>query len=141
MSKQVLTIGRLAKAAGVGIETIRYYQRRGLLPVPSLASGAFRQYPVALVDRIGFIKRAQDLGFSLEEISELLALGEGDDRPAIRDLAGQRVLEIRARIEDLKRMEAALSHLIHECEGTQDLKPCPIISTLAGETGSGAGIH
>ena len=74
-----LTIGRLAHAAGVGVETIRYYQRRGLLPVPESA-GTFRQYPLALTARIHFIKRAQDLGFSLDEITELLRLEDGAHR-------------------------------------------------------------
>ena len=85
-----LTIGKLARAAGVGIETIRYYQQRDLLPVPP-ASGAFRHYPMTLVARIRFIKRAQELGFSLDEISELLRLEDGTDRSSIRRITSDRL--------------------------------------------------
>lgn len=125
-----LTIGRLAKSVGVGVETIRYYQQRNLLPVPE-ASGTYRHYPVALGDRIRFIKRAQELGFSLEEISELLLLEDGTNRTSIRRIANARLDEIQTKLADLNRMKKALSHLIRECEHTGQKQPCPIISTLA----------
>jgi Hg(II)-responsive transcriptional regulator len=125
-----LTIGKLAKAAGVGVETIRYYQQRGLLPVPE-SRGAYRHYPAALGQRIRFIKRAQELGFSLDEVAELLSLEDGLDRQAIRQIAGQRLDEIRTRLADLQRMQQALSHLIDSCEHTGKELPCPIIETLA----------
>lgn len=130
MSTETLTIGRLAKSAGVGVETIRYYQQRGLLPVPE-SFGAYRHYPVSLGSRIRFIKRAQELGFSLEEISELLSLEDGVDRASIRRITLQRLAEIQTRLTDLNRMKKALSKLIHECEHTGIERPCPIISTLA----------
>ena len=126
---ETLTIGKLAKAAGVGVETIRYYQQRSLLPVPE-SSGACRHYPVALGERIRFIKRAQELGFSLEQLSELLLLEDGSDRTAIRRIANDRLMEIQTKLEHLTRMQNALSHLVHSCEHAGTESPCPIISTL-----------
>lgn len=128
-----LTIGRLARAAAVGIETIRYYQRRSLLPTPDSGQNAFRTYPVALVDRIRFIKRAQDLGFTLDEIATLLQLEDGSNRAAIRAVATDRLDQTRSKIADLKRMEKVLSHLIHECESKGVAKQCPIIAALGGD--------
>ena len=129
ISTEALTIGRLAKSAGVGVETIRYYQQRGLLPVPA-ASGSYRYYPLSLGNRIRFIRRAQELGFSLNEVFELLSLEDGVDRASIRNIAGQRLNEVQAKLHDLNRMKNALSHLIHECEHTDAEQPCPIIATL-----------
>lgn len=135
-SAQTLTIGRLARAAGVGVETIRYYQQRGLLPVPS-AVGAFRRYPRQLTTRIGFIKRAQELGFSLAEVSELLRLEDGtnndsdNSRRSIRRIATDRLGQIEQKLADLKRMQKVLKHLVAECEHTRADLPCPIIATLA----------
>lgn len=125
-----LTIGRLAKAANVGIETVRYYQQRKLLPVPP-PRGAFRHYAPELAGRIRFIKRAQELGFSLEEINELLRLQDGADRRAIRRISSERLDQIESKLADLKRMQRALKHLIAECEHTAASKPCPIIETLS----------
>lgn len=124
-----LTIGKLAKAAGVGVETIRYYQKRDLLPIPE-ASGAYRYYPLSFGNRIRFIRRAQELGFSLDEVSELLSLEDGIDLASIRWIANNRLNEIKAKLADLNRMSITLSHLIHECEQTGTEHPCPIISTL-----------
>jgi Hg(II)-responsive transcriptional regulator len=125
-----LTIGRLANAANVGVETIRYYQQRGLLPVPS-ASGAFRYYPTELIDRIHFVKRAQELGFSLDEITELLRLEDGTDRRSIRRIASERLAQTERKLADLRRMQKVLSHLVAECEHARADLPCPIIATLA----------
>ncbi|MEO8408040.1 MAG: MerR family DNA-binding protein [Oxalobacteraceae bacterium] len=132
MDANNLTIGRLAHSAGVGVETVRYYQRRQLLPLPVAQNSAFRTYPAALADRIRFIKRAQELGFSLDEIEALLQLEDGSDRAAIRELATEKLLHIRAKMADLARMESALNHLIHECAATGQAQPCPIIAALAG---------
>lgn len=128
-SSESLTIGRLARAAGVGIETIRYYQQRGLLPVPSTV-GAYRHYPVALTERICFIKRAQELGFSLDEIAELLRLEDGSNRSSIRRIASDRLIQIDQKLTDLRRMQKALKHLVSQCEHTSKNLPCPIIATL-----------
>ncbi|TAJ17238.1 MAG: MerR family transcriptional regulator, partial [Rugosibacter sp.] len=130
ISPESLTIGRLARVAGVGVETIRYYQLRELLPVPS-AVGAFRYYPVQLVERIRFIKRAQELGFSLDEITELLRLEDGTNRSSIRRIAADRLSQIEHKLTDLKRMRKVLKHLVAECEHTRADLPCPIIATLA----------
>jgi Hg(II)-responsive transcriptional regulator len=129
-ASQTLTIGHLARSAGVGVETIRYYQQRGLLPIPA-AAGAYRHYPVKLAERIRFVKRAQELGFSLEEISELLRLEDGTDRRSIRRITNERLEQIQAKLDDLSRMKAALSHLVDECEHTSKGQPCPIIETLS----------
>jgi len=126
----VLTIGRLAKAAAVGVETIRYYQERGLLPVPA-RSGAFRRYPLALAERIRFIKRAQELGFSLDEVAELLDLEDGADRRSIRRIATDRLTQIEHKLVDLRRMQRVLKHLVVECEHTDAGRPCPIIRSLS----------
>ena len=126
-----LTIGRLARAAGVGVETIRYYQERKLLPVPP-SNGAFRHYPRDLVDRIRFIKRAQELGFSLDEVAELLHLEGGANRASIRRIATDRLHQIEHKLADLRRMRKVLGHLVAECEHTRADLPCPIIGTLAG---------
>lgn len=125
-----LTIGRLASAANVGVETIRYYQERGLLPVP-VAQGAYRRYSADLVGRIRFIKRGQELGLTLAEIAELLRLEDGADRASIRRIANERLIQIDHKIADLERMRNVLIHLVDQCEHTRKSLPCPIIATLA----------
>ncbi|MFZ6720861.1 MerR family transcriptional regulator [Undibacterium sp. Ji49W] len=124
------TIGQLAKAAGVGVETVRYYQRRNLLPVPEVATG-FRTYPANLAERIRFIKRAQELGFSLDEIANLLMLEDGNDRQAIRDVAQERLTQVQAKLADLHRMEDMLTGLIQQCASSDQQAQCPIIQALA----------
>lgn len=124
------TIGQLAGVAKVGVETIRYYQRRSLLPIPIRSSG-FRAYPKALVERIRFIKRAQELGFTLDEIATLLQLEDSNDRNAIRKVAADRLQQVEAKLMDLQKMQKMLSGLIHECESTEKTKACPIIFALA----------
>jgi len=124
-----LTIGRLARAAGVGVETVRYYQDRQLLPVPP-SQGAYRHYPARLVDRIRFIKRAQELGFALAEIAELLRLEDGTDRASIRRITGERLAQVEAKLADLRRMQRSLRHLVDACEHTGSDLPCPIIESL-----------
>lgn len=134
-----LTIGRLARAANVGIETIRYYQRRELLPTPEASGTTFRVYPHELVDRIQFIKRSQELGFTLDEIATFLSLADGSDRLAIRRVAADRLVEIRSKIADLQKMESVLAGLIQECETSGRAAPCPVIAALSGRTISGDG--
>ncbi|MGH8517180.1 MAG: MerR family transcriptional regulator [Panacagrimonas sp.] len=132
-----LTIGRLARSAGVGVETIRYYQQRGLLPLPA-SVGAYRHYPATMTGRIRFIKRAQELGFSLDEIAELLRLEDGIDRTSIRQIASDRLAQIELKLSDLRRMQKVLKHLVSECAHTRADLPCPIIATLAVSIGSQA---
>lgn len=128
-----LTIGRLARAADVGVETVRYYQERALLPIPTRVGG-FRQYPRNLVERIRFIKRAQDLGFTLDEIADLLRLNDGTDRESIRTITAGKLDQIATKLADLTRMRGTLRHLLHECEHTDSAAPCPIIETLLAGT-------
>lgn len=141
MTAPGLTIGRLARAAGVGIETIRYYQKRDLLPVPESKETTFRHYPVELIDRIQFIKRAQELGFTLDEITTFLHLADGADRKSIRNVASRRLNEIREKIKDLQKMENVLSKLVRDCETTGETAPCPVISALAATDGKSSGKH
>lgn len=132
---KALTIGRLASAADVGVETIRYYQERQLLPVPP-SVGAFRYYPVSLIERIRFIKHAQELGFSLGEVGELLQLEDGADRASIRRIAADRLSQIEAKLGNLMRMQQVLKGLLTECEHTESSLPCPIIGTIRLPTAS-----
>jgi Hg(II)-responsive transcriptional regulator len=129
-STAFLTIGRLAIKASVGVETIRYYQERGLLPIPH-SNGGYRQYPIALVDRIRFIKRSQELGFSLDEITELLRLDEKTDRTTIRNIANKKIDQIQQKVADLSRMQRVLQELVLSCSHTSTKQCCPIIATLA----------
>ena len=134
-----MTIGALAAAAGVGVETVRYYQRRGLLAQPARQYGSVRRYGREEVARIGFIRRAQELGFTLEEIGTLLQLEDGTDRRSIRRIAAARLAQIRARIADLSRMEHALAHVLHDCEAHPGAPRCPIVAAIAA--GAGAKEH
>lgn len=131
-----ITIGGLARAAEVGVETIRYYQRRSLLPVPH-SGGGVRRYPVAMIDRIRFIKRSQTLGFTLDEIRELLRLEQGGSRGAIQRIAGVRLSSIRQKIAMLRSMETLLAKLLCQCEHTATATPCPIIAALSADRVAG----
>lgn len=125
-----LTIGALAKSAGVGVETIRYYQRRGLLPEPTRQYGSIRRYGRGDAARLRFIRRAQELGFTLDEIGELLKLQDGGARPAIRRIAKARLAQVESRIADLQGMRRVLRHVIHECEHSLGAPRCPIIDAI-----------
>ena len=130
MPEKGLTIGRLARRAGVNIETIRYYQQRELLPVPP-AQGAYRYYPVNTVDRIRFIKRSQELGFTLAEIADLLKLDASRDRRLIRKIASGKLEQIGQKLADLHRMQETLQHLVNACHHSRLEQPCPIIASLS----------
>jgi MerR family mercuric resistance operon transcriptional regulator len=119
----------------LGVETVRYYQQRKLLPVPP-ARGAFRYYDPVLKNRIRFVKRAQELGFSLDEIAQLLQLEDGIDRRAIRRISRARLAQIEAKLADLSRMHRVLTHLVIECEHAAMDRQCPIIETLSAAGGS-----
>jgi len=124
-----LTIGRLARTAGVNVETIRYYQRRGLLRTPRRPPGGVRVYAADSLEQLRFIKRAQQLGFTLRDIRELLALGNGRCEDA-RRLAELHLQSIEQRLRDLRRMRTSLSRLIRRCqEGREPF--CPIATSLA----------
>lgn len=127
-----LTTGQLAKQAQVNIETIRYYERRGLIPEPPRRESGYRKYPPDMVARIQFIKRAQELGFSLKEIGELLSLRLEPRTPAIevRKKAEAKVKEIDEKIRTLQNMKHVLMKLIGQCDGHGTVNECPIIEAL-----------
>jgi len=127
--KGELTIGGLAKAAGVNVETIRYYQRIGLVEEPIRPVSGFRRYSPQMVQRIKFVKRAQGLGFKLQEIAELLLLGEGHCAD-VRQRAEEKRKRIQSQIEDLKALRDTLDELIGACRRGKDQHRCPIVETL-----------
>jgi MerR family mercuric resistance operon transcriptional regulator len=126
----IKTIAQLAKAGGVGVDTVRYYQRRGLLAVPERPHGnGFRHYGEDDLHRLRFIRQAQAAGFTLEEIGELLALDATDDRARARDLARRRIAELDAQIERMQAARQALAKLADQCGAGSD-GPCPIITAF-----------
>ncbi len=129
---QSLTIGYLARAANVNIETVRYYQRIGLIMEPVKPSSGYRIYPPETVARIKFVKSAQALGFSLQEIAELLDLGSGHCHD-VRLRAEQKRTHIDQQIKDLTSLRSTLDNLIQSCQVDADKIHCPIIETLAGQ--------
>lgn len=134
MNVQRLSIGRLARAADVGVETIRFYEREGLLPEPARTASGYRQYPLDTIDRLGFVRRAKRLGFSLAEIRELLALAHADgERARVKAIAEQKLSVIEQRIGELTRMRDALTGLTHQCSGRGPIEGCPIIEALTDD--------
>lgn len=125
-----MTIGSLAKAGGVNVETVRYYQRRGLLAEPARPAGGVRRYGPESVDRLAFIRRAQDLGFTLQEIGALIGLAETPNCRGARGLAASKLVLVERRMRDLDRMRRALRALIRQCD-TGGARRCPIVDSLA----------
>lgn len=123
-----LTIGMLAAAGDVGVETIRFYQRKGLLQQPTRESG-YRRYGSEDVRRLRFIRQAQSAGFTLEEIKELLELDAGEDRARARELATGRIQALNEKIADLQQARDALKKLAHDC-GEGSSGPCPILTSF-----------
>ena len=128
-----MTIGRLAEATGIHFETIRYYQRLGLLPTPGRPQGSVRRYGEDAIGRLHFIKRAQALGFSLDEVKLLLNLSAGEHCAETRMLAEQKMRIVKHKISELRGMQAALDKLIHACGTGKEGRGCPIIDALAKE--------
>lgn len=126
-----LTIGRLADEAGVGVETIRYYQRRGLMAEPLRPGQGPRRYDGDAVKRVRFIKRAQALGFTLEEIGSLLELDDAIACRQTRELATHKLHTIEAKLADLRAMRSALTALLRRCDAGAAHGRCPIIRALA----------
>jgi MerR family mercuric resistance operon transcriptional regulator len=134
-----MTIGAAAQAAGVHVETLRYYQRLGLVAEPARPGNGFRRYGEDTVARLRFIRRSQELGFSLEETRNLLRLADGGSCEATRRLAEAKLAAIEARLRDLQRMRRALAQLVSACAGARQAPPCPIIAALAsGAVGAGS---
>ncbi|MGN6789194.1 MAG: heavy metal-responsive transcriptional regulator [Rhodanobacteraceae bacterium] len=131
---QHITIGAVARRAGVGIDTIRYYERMSLLPKPQRRLSGYRDYGPDAVERLCFIRRAKDLGFTLEEIRELLALSTDRERgvKTVKQRAEARLDEVEQRIRELQRMKRGLKQLIDACPGHGALEHCPILRALGG---------
>lgn len=130
MSEKSLTISVIAKKADCGVETIRYYQRIGLIKEPEKPYSGYRIYPEQVISRLCFIKRAKELGFSLSEISNLLDLGDGHCKET-KGLACHKLKLIKCKISDLKAMESSLEKLIHSCEESSSNLACPIIEAIS----------
>ena len=132
-----LTIGAFAQAAGVNVETIRFYQRKGLLAEPDRPVGSIRRYGGADVTRVRFVKSAQRLGFSLDEIAELLQLQDGTHCSEAKTLAEHKLQDVRGKLADLARMESVLSELVGACRARRGNISCPLIAALQ----NGAGVQ
>lgn len=130
-----LTIGQVARHAGVGVETVRFYEREGLLEEPARKDSGYRQYEGDVVARLRFIKRAKELGFSLKEIKELLALRVDPTTTCaeVRSKAQAKVADIEEKIGTLKRMKKALVKLTRSCSGRGPVSECPILDALEPE--------
>jgi MerR family mercuric resistance operon transcriptional regulator len=128
--RDALTIGGLAASAGVHVETIRFYQRKNLLVEPRRSYGRIRRYGAADVARVRFVKSAQRLGFSLDEIAGLLRLDDGTQCDEARAAAEHKLMDVRAKLADLRRMETALAQLVRRCAATTGRVRCPLIATL-----------
>jgi len=129
---QGITIGRLAKAAGVNVETIRYYQRRGLIAEPTKPQGGHRRYPAGALERIAFIRRAQQLGFSLAEVKDLLQHSDGKNHRETRRIAERKHASLELHIGQLRAMRKRLKSLIQRSLKADGKGTCPIIEALFG---------
>jgi MerR family mercuric resistance operon transcriptional regulator len=127
-----LTIGELARAADVGVETIRFYEREGLIAEPPRLRSGYRQYPLDTVRRVRFIRRAKELGFTLKEIGELLSLrvASGTTCANVRSMGRDKIRDIEGKIAELHKMKAALEHLVRACRGKGPISECPILDAL-----------
>ncbi len=131
-TKARLTIGRVAKLSDVGVETIRYYEREGILEQPKRSTGTFREYPEDTIRRLHFIKRTQELGFSLAEVTELLSLRvKGRSTcAAIKERAQSKIRQVDNKIADLKRIRAALAKVKDKCEKQAPTDTCPVLESF-----------
>ncbi|HPT55635.1 MAG TPA: Hg(II)-responsive transcriptional regulator [Casimicrobium sp.] len=125
-----LTIAGLAKAAEVNVETIRFYQRKGLLTAPVRPLGGIRRYDSSDVSRVRFIKSAQRIGFKLDEIAQLLRLDDGTHCTEAREIAEYKLTDVRLRLADLHNIESSLSDLIRRCKASRGKVACPLIASL-----------
>jgi MerR family copper efflux transcriptional regulator len=130
-----MTIGKLAERAGVNIDTIRYYERNGLLPRPARRDSGYREYGRDDIERLRFIRRSKELGFTLAEIAELLSLSgdRGNDMRGVKRRAEQRLAQVEHKIKELQRVRRGLKRLIAACPGHGELRGCPIMAALSGE--------
>lgn len=131
MTEKILTIGQVAVKAGVHVETVRYYQRIGLISEPTRPARGVRRYDQTIIERLTFVKRSQALGFSLDEVRQLLALDDGQSCRETRRLAEQKLAGIEQRIADLVQMRKTLKNLVVECASGKRPRSCPIIASLS----------
>ncbi len=134
---KILTIGQVARQAGVGVETVRFYERRGLIEDPPRRESGYRQYTGDIIPRLRFIKRAKELGFSLKEIQALLELQRtpGTTCAEIKQRSEEKIRDIEGKIRDLKAMLSVLQSLTASCKGSGPLAGCPILEALKRENG------
>lgn len=129
---RTFTIGQVAREAGVSVETVRFYEREGLLEEPERQQSGYRQFPSEAIDRLRFIKQAQRLGFTLRDVRELLALKLDPQatRSEVRNRAVAKIADIDQRIAELQRMKQALAPLVKACDGRGMLEGCPILAAI-----------
>lgn len=131
MRRQILTLGRLARSAGVNLETVRYYERIGLMPAPARTEGGHRSYAPEHSQRLRFIRRSRELGFSIEAVRRLIALSEPEVQACceVRDMAQEHIASIDAKIIDLQRLRGVLQHAVSDCREGSEIR-CPVIQEL-----------
>lgn len=125
-----MTIGQLSAAAGVNVETVRYYHRRGLLQLPERADGRIGRYPTGALTRLRFIKRSQSLGFSLDDVQALLSLDDGQACKPAQAIGEHKLADVRQRIKTLQALESALLQLVTQCATSRRKVSCPLIGAL-----------
>ena len=130
MQDRGLTIAGFARAAGVGVETVRYYQRRGLLPVPQARDASYRRYDETLLKRLRFVKKAQAAGFTLAEIRELIRLDRTNERLRVQEMVTRKLAALITQIRELRAASQSLKTLIHHCQHARPGTPCPIIEAF-----------
>ncbi|MCH7743682.1 MAG: helix-turn-helix domain-containing protein [Proteobacteria bacterium] len=132
---ETLMMGQVSILNGCNIETIRYYEKEGMLPAPGRSSGGHRLYSTALVQRLRFIRRSRELGFSLAEVRQLLEIVDGEHVSCVKvkEIADAHLVDIREKIVDLQKMETSLARMALQCSG-RDVPECPIVEVLQGES-------
>lgn len=141
MEKRTLSVGELAREAGVNVQTVRYYERRGLLEEPPRRASGYREYPESDVARLGFIRRAQGLGFTLAEIADLLSL-RVDPRTTSADVhrrVEEKLADVEAKLVDLRRIRGALRELAASCKAHGPVGDCPFLEALEAQDGAAGG--
>ena len=130
-----LKIGEVAERGGVNLQTIRYYERKKLLPAPKRRESGYRMFPESTVGRIRFIKRSQELGFSLAQIAELLSIrvNPGKSSSEVRDLAESKIVDIEEKIRTLQAMREVLGRFVNRCDGCGPASDCPILESIDSE--------
>lgn len=134
----MLLIGEVAKRSGIGVETIRFYEREGLIPLPDRSPSGYRRYPESVVKQVQFIQHAKSLGFSLKEISELIVLKSTPDSTcmSVKATAVAKVADIQEKIDTLEKMKKSLTPLIDQCHSDNPVSDCPIINAIDKDSGS-----